>query len=356
MTGQLILDDKLTMKNNIKIYSIFVFFFIFGYFVHASDYPITGSVERLSPAINDLITKNAKIEILAEGYVWSEGPVWVENGEFLLYSDVPTNKVYKWKEGIGVSVFLDPSGFTAKSHRSGESGSNGLTLDSQGRLVLCQHGDRRVARMKASTQNPKSEFVTLAANYQGAKFNSPNDLVYNQRGELYFTDPPYGLIKKEKDPNKEIEYQGVFLLRKNGNVDLVTKELERPNGIALSPDEKTLYVANSHGPRPIWMSYELKKNGLIKKGKVFFDSSQYRKKHPDRLGGNDGMKVDVKGNVWATGPGGVLIFSPQGEHLGTILTGQRTANCAFGGDGSTLYITADMYLMRIETTTKGYGF
>ena len=198
MTGQQILDDKLTMKNNIKIYSIFVFCFIFGYFVHATDYPNTGSVERLSPAINDLISKNAKIEILAEGYVWSEGPVWVENGEFLLYSDVPTNKVYKWKEGMGASVFLDPSGFTAKSHRSGESGSNGITLDSQGRLVLCQHGDRRVARMKASTQNPKSEFVTLAANYQGAKFNSPNDLVYNQRGELYFTDPPYGLIKKKR--------------------------------------------------------------------------------------------------------------------------------------------------------------
>ena len=210
--------------------------------------------------------------------------------------------------------------------------------------------------MKSSVLNPKSDFVTLTSDFNGAKFNSPNDLAYNKKGELYFTDPPYGLVQKEKDPKREIDYQGVFLLRKNGKVDLVTKDLERPNGIILSPDEKTLYVANSHGPRPIWMSYKLNKNGLVKKGKTFFDSTDYRKKHVTRLGGNDGMKVDVNGNLWATGPGGVLVFSPQGKHLGTILTGQRTANCAFGDDGSTLYITADMYLMRIRTSVKGNGF
>ncbi|MBT3666930.1 MAG: SMP-30/gluconolactonase/LRE family protein [Opitutae bacterium] len=344
------------MKNKIKLTISLCYFVFYTSVVLGGNYPTTGSVERLDDAINKLIPINSKIEILAEGYVWSEGPVWVPGGDFLLYSDVPTNKVYKWKEGEGASIYLDPSGYTSKISRPGESGSNGLALDTDGRLILCQHGDRRVARMKSSVLNPKSDFVTLTSDFNGAKFNSPNDLAYNKKGELYFTDPPYGLVQKEKDPKREIDYQGVFLLRKNGKVDLVTKDLERPNGIILSPDEKTLYVANSHGPRPIWMSYKLNKNGLVKKGKTFFDSTDYRKKHVTRLGGNDGMKVDVNGNLWATGPGGVLVFSPQGKHLGTILTGQRTANCAFGDDGSTLYITADMYLMRIRTSVKGNGF
>ena len=334
----------------------FLFLLFSSYTLVGKDYPTTGSVERLDASINQLIPLDAKIEILADGYNWSEGPVWISKGDFLLYSDVPTNKIHKWKEGEGASVFLDPSGYTSKVKRPGESGSNGLTLDEQNRLIICQHGDRRVARMIAPTESPRAVYETLAGKYMGKRFNSPNDLVYNQKGELYFTDPPYGLVHKEKDPKREIDFQGVYLLRKNGEVVLVVKDLERPNGVTLSPDEKTLYVANSHGPRPIWMSYELKKNGMAKKGKLFFDSSEYRKKHQSRKGGNDGMKVDVEGNIWATGPGGVLVFSPQGKHLGTILTGQRTANCAFGDDGYTLYITADMYLMRIRTSIKGNGF
>jgi gluconolactonase len=327
-----------------------------GPFLNAGNYPTAGSVERLDPRMNQLVPKGAKIEVLAEGYVWSEGPVWVSQGNFLLYSDVPTNKVYKWKEGEGASVYLDPSGYTGGNLRGGESGSNGLVLDTKGNLILCQHGDRRVARMLSSTSKPSSQFETLAGKFQGGRFNSPNDLVYNRKGELYFTDPPYGLVKKEKDPKREIDFQGVYLLRKSGKVDLVTKELERPNGIILSPDEKTLYVANSHGPRPIWMAFDLKPNGLAKKGRVFFDTTSYRGKHPGRQGGNDGLKVDKQGNLWATGPGGVLVFSPEGDHLGTILTGQRTANCAFGDDGSTLYMTADMFLMRIRTSVTGLGF
>ena len=178
-----------------------------------------------------------------------------------------------------------------------------------------------------------------------------------KKGNSILPIHPMDLVQKEKDPKREIDFQGVYILRKNGKVALVGKDLERPNGITLSPDEKTLYVANSHGPRPIWMSYELKENGMAKKGEDFLRFyTEYRKKHPDRQGGNDGMKVDVDGNIWATGPGGVLVFSPEGKHLGTILTGQRTANCAFGDDGSTLYMTADMYLMRIKTSTKGNGF
>lgn len=344
-----------TMKNSI-ILSLCSLFITSSSILGAQNYRTTGSIERLDPSFNQLISKDAKIEILAEGYVWSEGPVWVSKGDFLLYSDVPANKIYKWKEGEGASVYLDPSGYTPSKSRVGESGSNGLTLDEKGNLIICQHGDRRIARMTASTNSPQPVFETLARKYDGKRFNSPNDLVYNQKGELYFTDPPYGLVQKEKDPKREIDFQGVYILRKNGKVALVGKDLERPNGITLSPDEKTLYVANSHGPRPIWMSYELKENGMAKKGEIFFDSTQYRKKHPDRQGGNDGMKVDVEGNIWATGPGGVLVFSPEGRHLGTVLTGERTANCAFGDDGSTLYMTADMYLMRIKTSTKGNGF
>ena len=186
-----------------------------------------------------------------------------------------------------------------------------IGFDAKGNLILCQHGDRRVAKMKSQISQPRSDFETLADQFQDARFNSPNDLVFNQKGELYFTDPPYGLAQKEKDPQREIDFQGVYLLRKNGKVKLVTDELERPNGIILSPDEKTLYVANSHGPRPIWMAYDLKSDGLVKKGRVFFDSTAYRRKHPGREGGNDGMKVDQLGNLWATGPGGVLIFSPK---------------------------------------------
>ena len=341
-------------KHAIQILTLILF--LCGPLLGAANYPTVGSVERLDPRMEQLVPQNAKIEILAEGYVWSEGPVWVAKGNFLLYSDVPTNKVYKWKEGMGASVYLDPSGYTGKNPRRGESGSNGLVLDAKGNLILCQHGDRRVAKMKSLISQPRSDFETLADQFQDARFNSPNDLVFNQKGELYFTDPPYGLAQKEKDPQREIDFQGVYLLRKNGKVELVTDELERPNGIILSPDEKTLYVANSHGPRPIWMAYDLKPNGLAEKGRVFFDSTSYRRKHPGRQGGNDGMKVDQQGNLWATGPGGVLIFSPKGEHLGTILTGQRTANCAFGDDGSTLYMTADMYLMRIKTSVKGLGF
>ena len=359
MTGRLNGVKKCLLNPSMKNSNIFVLFSLTiasCATLWPKNYPTTGSIERLDLSFDQLISQDAKIEILAEGYEWSEGPVWISKGDFLLFSDVPANKIYKWKEGEGASVYLEPSGYTPSKSRSGESGSNGLTLDNKGSLIICQHGDRRVARMTASTDFPQPVFETLAGRYKGKRFNSPNDLAYNQKGELYFTDPPYGLLQKEKDPKREIDFQGVYLIRKNGKVVLVGKDLERPNGITLSPDEKTLYVANSHGPRPIWMSYELNENGMARKGKVFFDSTQYRKEYPRRQGGNDGMKVDVEGNVWATGPGGVLVFSPEGIHLGTILTGQRTANCAFGDDGSTLYITADMYLMRIRTSTKGNGF
>jgi gluconolactonase len=220
-------------------------------------------------------------------------------------------------------------------------------LDPQGRLVLCQHGDRRVARCE------DERFVTLADRYQGKRFNSPNDAVYKSNGDLYFTDPPYGLLGQNDDPAKELEFNGVYRLAKDGTVMLLTDEMTFPNGIALAPDEKTLYVANSDPKKAIWMAFPLKDDGTLGKGRSFFDATRWA---GSKKGLPDGMKVDRAGNLFATGPGGVLIFDPDGSHLGTLATGEATANCGFGDDGSTLYITADMYLCRLRVKTRGQGF
>jgi len=288
------------------------------------------------------------MEKLAEGFDWSEGPIWMKEGEFLLFSDVPQNVIYRWKEGQAVKEFLKPSGYTGSTPRGGEPGSNGLTVDSQGRLVLCEHGDRRVARLERDGQK-----TTLADSYHGKRLNSPNDLVYHSNGDLYFTDPPYGLEGKNEDPKKELPFNGVYRLKPNGDLTLLTDKLTFPNGLAFSPDEKMLYVAVSDPARAIWMAYDVKEDGTIDHGRVFFDTTSLVKGHK---GLPDGMKVDKKGNLFATGPGGVFIFSPDGKHLGTLNTGEATANCNWGNDGSVLYITADMYLCRIRTKTSGAKF
>lgn len=310
--------------------------------------PYFGKIERLDPRLDELLARDAKLEKLAQGFDWCEGPVWMKRGQYLLFSDVPQNVVYRWIEGEGITEFLKPSGYTGSIPRGGEPGSNGLTVDSERRLVLCEHGDRRVARLEEDKTK-----TTLADRYQGKRFNSPNDLVYHSNGDLYFTDPPYGLEGKNDDPKKELPFNGVYRLKKNGQVTLLTDELTFPNGIAFSPDEKILYVAVSDPARAIWMAYDVKSDGTIENGRVFFDSTRRVKKKMKGL--PDGMKVDAKGNLWATGPGGVLIFSPDGKHLGTINTGEATANCNWGPDGI-LYITADMYLCRIKTKTRGAKF
>jgi gluconolactonase len=310
-------------------------------------YPTLGTIERLDPRFDALVPKDGKLEKLASGFDWSEGPVWIREGSHLLFSDVPQNIVYRWKDGEGAISFLNPSGYTGKAPRPGERGSNGLTLDAEGRLVLCQHGDRRVARLEKG-----GSFTTLADRYQGKRFNSPNDLVFKSNGDLYFTDPPYGLPQQAKDPARELDFCGVYRLAKDGAVTLLTKELTRPNGLAFSPDEKTLYVAVSDPDRPVWMAYAVKEDGTLGPGRVFFDAAALRKQ--GRKGLPDGLKVDLAGNLFATGPGGVLVLSPDGKHLGTLMTGEATANCAFGGDGSTLYVTADMHLCRIKLATRGY--
>jgi gluconolactonase len=305
-----------------------------------------GTIDRLDAGIDSLIPDDAVIEVLADGFDWSEGPVWIGDGAYVLFSDVPQNRIYRWKEGEGAAVWLEPSGYTGDVPRGGEPGSNGLLLDSEGRLVLCQHGDRRIARMDAPLTAPEPSFTTLADSYDGMRFSSPNDATFDSHGALFFTDPPYGLPEGPGDPAQETPFNGVYRLGVDGEVTLLTDELSRPNGIGLSPDEQILYVANSDPERAIWMAYDLQPSGEIANGRVFFDVTDLVSE--DNPGLPDGLKVDAAGNLFATGPGGVLVFSPDGRHLGTIRTTQATANCALDSDGSTLYMTADSYLLRLR--------
>ncbi|MDP8245093.1 MAG: SMP-30/gluconolactonase/LRE family protein [Candidatus Hinthialibacter antarcticus] len=314
-------------------------------------YPMVGSVEYAEKEMDALVPKTSSLEMVAKGFDWSEGPLWVRDGKYLLFCDIPPNRIYRWSEKDGLSVYLTPSGYTGSTPRGGEPGSNGLLLDSLGRLVMCQHGDRRMARMDAPVKSPKASFVTLAGAYKGKKLNSPNDAVYHKNGDLYFTDPPYGLEKNMDDPLKELDFQGVYRLDAKGGLHIVTDEMSRPNGIAFSPDYKTLYVANSDGGNPVWMAFDVDDDGSTGNGRVFFDARWIGRK-----GGGDGMKVDAKGNVFATGPGGVLVIDSKGKYLGTIKTERATANCAFGDDGKTLYITADEALLRIRLSTTGMGY
>jgi gluconolactonase len=317
-----------------------------------SNYPTIGSIVRNDPQLDQLLPKDAKIEVLASGFVWSEGPVWVkEKGGYLLFSDVPQNTVFKWTQKEGITPFLKPSGYTGLGRYSDEPGSNGLAVDRQGRLLSAEHGDRRISAMPMSGGGKK----TLADGYQGKRFNSPNDLVAHSNGSVYFTDPPYGLPDREKDTKtRELDIHGVYRVEPNGKVTLLVEDLTRPNGVALSADEKTLYVAQSDPAKPIIMAYPLQADGNIGKGRVFYDGTEGVKQ--GLRGVPDGLKVDKNGNVWSTGPGGLLIISPAGKLLGRISIGEATSNCAWGDDGSTLYITADMYLCRVRTTATGAGF
>lgn len=304
-----------------------------------------GTIERYDAELNEIIPESAEIQILADGFEWSEGPVWIEAEDFLIFSDIPPNRIYKWSEGAGAEVYLEPSGYTGSEDRAGELGSNGLLLDAEGALILCQHGDRRVARMNAPLANPAARFTTLVDQFEGKRLNSPNDACYDSKGNLYFTDPPYGLEGNVNDPAKELDYQGVYLLARKGDLHLLTRDLSRPNGIGLSPDESHLYVANSDPEKAIWMVYDVQPDGLITNPRIFFDATD---KVGTEMGLPDGLKVNSKGYIFATGPGGVLIFNPSGKLLGTIKTTQATANCALNSDETMLYITADMYLLRVD--------
>ena len=307
-----------------------------------------GKIRRLDPRLDQLVPNDAVVEKLADGFAWVEGPAWSRKGGYLLFSDIPNNSVFKWQKGASVSLFLKPSGYTGTAPFQGkEPGSNGLTFDSTGRLVLCEHGDRRIARLEKDGTK-----TTLADRYQGKRLNSPNDLVFKSNGDLYFTDPPFGLPKAFDDPHKELTFSGVYRLATSGKLTLLTKKIRAPNGIAFSPAEKTLYVSNADPNQAVWMAYDVRGDGTIANGRVFFDATAWMK---TKKGAPDGMTVDKDGNLFAAGPGGIHIFAPDGTHLGSIETGV-TSNVAWGDDGSVLYITADTAIYRIALTTKGAGF
>jgi gluconolactonase len=309
---------------------------------HAEPVKIT----RLDPRFDALVPADAVAEKVVDGHTWVEGPVWNRAGNFLLFSDIPRNAIFKWQNGI--SLFLKPSGYTGDAPFTGrEPGSNALTYDRQGRLVICQHGDRRIVRVEED-----GSWTTLADRYDGKRLNSPNDAVFKSNGDLYFTDPPFGLPKTFDDPGRELPFCGVYRV-KNGRVTLLTKEVKAPNGIAFSPDEKTLYVTDVDPNRSAWLAFDVNDDGTLANGRVFFDATNWRKNQP---GAPDGLKVDRAGNIFGAGRGGVHVFAPDGMWLGSIETGVATSNCAWGEDGSTLFITADHALYRIRLTTKGAGY
>jgi gluconolactonase len=311
-----------------------------------SEMKTTGSVEKLDPSLESLINNDAKIEVLAEGYKWSEGPVWIESEKMLLYSDVPMNTIYKWTEKNGAQVFLTPSGYTGETpSASREPGSNGLTLDNKGKLILCQHGDRRVARLESSFQDPKPNYITIADLFEGKRFSSPNDAVVRKNGDIFFTDPPYGLPNQENDSTKEIPFNGVYKVSTSGAVTMLVDSLTRPNGIAFTPDEKTVIVANSDPGKARWYAYELSENDSVINARILYDATENTK---TEKGLPDGLKIDKQGNIFATGPGGIWIFNKEGKLIGKIKLPEPTANCALADDDKTLYITSNMFLLRIK--------
>lgn len=315
------------------------------------NFPAIGEVVRLDPAFDKLVPKDATIDVVAGGFQWAEGPVWVpddsKNGGHILFSDIPNNRVVKWVEGTGWETWLKPAGFSGPSDYGNEPGCNGLLRDHDGLLISCEHGDRRISRL---TKDGGKR--TVADNWQGKRFNSPNDACIHKNGDIYFTDPIYGLPGKANDPRREIDFCGVYRVDTKGEVTLLTDEFTRPNGICFSPDQKTLYVAQSDPGASIYKKFPVKADGTLGPSELFFDATPHR---AGKRGLPDGIKCDVDGNLWATGPGGVWVFNPDGKPLGRIDPKEATANCGWGGkDGSILYLTSDMYLCRIQTSSRGW--
>ncbi|HUG44957.1 MAG TPA: SMP-30/gluconolactonase/LRE family protein [Sphingomicrobium sp.] len=310
-----------------------------------------GRIIAIDPRLDSLVPPGSKIERLADGFSWSEGPVWIAQGEYLLFSDVPANKMYLWSRSDGLSVFLDPSGYAGTEQGIfREPGSNGLIRGPGNSILLADHGNRAVARLDLSTRSK----TLLATHYRGRRFNSPNDLVRASDGSIYFTDPPYGLEGLNQSPHKELAFNGVYRLAPSGEVELLDDQLTFPNGIILSPDEKLLYVALSDPDMPVILAYDVGPDGGLSGKRIFADMSELVKQGLPGL--PDGMAIDAKGNLFATGPGGVHVFTPAGVRLGTIDTGTAIANCAFGEDGRTLFLASNDFLARVRTSTTGLGF
>lgn len=314
-------------------------------YAQQAKYTTTGTIDRLNDAVNSIINLNAKVEIIAKGFKWSEGPLWVEKEKMLLFSDVPMNTVYKWTEEEGTSIYLQPSGYTGTTpYITKEPGSNGLLLNKQGQLVLCQHGNRQIGLMDAPLNAPEPRFISLGGYYNDRRFNSPNDAVYNCKGELFFTDPPYGLpAQNDTDPIKEIPFNGVYKIKKGGKVILLTDKITRPNGIALMPGEKQLIVASSDGSNPNWYIFDVKNDTLVNERLLYPDIAVVK----GVPGLPDGLKIDKKGNIFATGPGGVWIFDSNGSLSGKINLAQAASNVALSADEKTLYITNSGQVLRV---------
>lgn len=290
-----------------------------------------------------ILDPNTTIDVLAGGFQWTEGPLWIEEGKYLLFSDIPRNSVYKVDSKNETTLYLAKSGYSGSGAYGKEPGSNGLLLNKQGELVLLQHGDRRIVKMKASLNAPLADFEVLADNYMGKKFNSPNDAVYDSAGNLYFTDPPYGLPLGIDDPTKELNFQGVFCLMNTGRLVLLDS-LSRPNGIALSVDEATLYVAVSDEKHAVWYAYDVPEAGQVYNRRIFYDATHLIGRQGEQ-GLPDGMLVNSKDYIFATGPGGVWVFNKEAEVIAKIHTGQATSNCTLSPDEKMLYITADDYVL-----------
>jgi gluconolactonase len=321
---------------------------------------LSQEIQRLDPALDQLVPPTAKLERVATGFnKWTEGPVWTHNGS-LLFAEIPANNIDQWIPGKGASVFIHPSGYDgAEPFKGPEPGSNGMTLDADGRVSVAGHARRNVWRLESV--DPHAQITVLADSFGGKKLNSPNDLVYKSDGSLYFTDPPYGLpTQGDSDPGKELKVNGVYRIadardHKPGappdrdKLQLIIADLGRPNGIAFSPDEKYLYIAESG--KNVWMRYRVQSDGTVSDGAVFYDPASEKTEGP---GGPDGIRVDKKGNLYGSGPGGVWIISPEGKHLGTIKVPERIANVAWGDkDGKMLYITGSTSLYRIKLSVEG---
>ena len=315
---------------------------LFAFTANAQVYPTLGKIVPYDASFSQVVPADAKIEVIATGLQWAEGPVWVKEGGYLLFSDPRQNTIFKWDEKGGLTTFLHPSGYTGLGRYSDEPGSNGLMINRDGELVACEHGDRRITKMNLTLGGK----VTLAGSYQGRRFNSPNDICQHSNGTYFFTDPPYGLPNRENDTaTKEMPENGVYSIAPDGKVTQIENSLKRPNGIALSPDESLLYVSQSDGSGPYIMAYPVKKDGTVGKGTVFFD---FRNANADlRKAAADGLKVDAQGNIYSGAANGIVVISAKGRPLGKIDTGVQTSNCAFGANGY-LYITANHYVCRVK--------
>ena len=305
---------------------------------------LTISIDRLDPAIDSVISNEITVDVIGTGYKWSEGPLWIESEKMLLFTDVPTNTIYKWTAEKGAEVYLTPSGYTGTIPRAGEPGANGLALDEVGNLILCQHGDRRIAMMNTPVGKPSADFTTLSDKYNGKRLNSPNDVVFNNY-DFYFTDPPYGLIKNMKDSSKEIPFQGVYRITSKGETVLLIDSISRPNGLAFSPDGKKLYVASSDPDKARWYQYEMNDSMQIVSGKILHDATEQAK---TEKGLPDGLKVDHNGNIFGTGPGGIWIFNPAGKLIGKIKLTEPASNCGLSADEKSLFVTNNMNVIKIQ--------